>query len=165
MMKNSIFISSLLAMCFALSAFADSAQSKPDQAPQRLNDDQLYAAFVGKSHTGYYRDYLNRYGAIRFYETYNEDGFLVYKGGGIETGGLWDIEDGKICFDYDHPDFLSGCYVVTAQNGCYYSYDVTAGVPEDLNKAQWWIYSHWTVKETHGTGGTKPVCVEEDNIS
>ncbi|MEO0833892.1 MAG: hypothetical protein AAFY13_11405, partial [Pseudomonadota bacterium] len=101
-----------LAGLFALAAVAD--EQSADASKKTLDDAGLRAAFAGKTHIGLYRRYLEAYGEQRFIETYTDNGNLQYTAGTLSISGTWTISAGKICFQYNSPEFLAGCFRVVA---------------------------------------------------
>lgn len=133
-------------------------EKKQSDEPRLLDNAALKKAFVGKTHIGFYRDYLERYGSVKFVEQYFEGGPILYKGGDITATGLWEITDNHICFDYDNDDFLPGCFVVVEKQGCYYSYESSPAAKGFVKgKKDWWIFSY--------VQGTKVDCEESELVS
>ncbi len=91
-----------LLVCFIFAGLmffpCSTAQEKPShKTTQRiLNNQELIAAFSGKTHIGFYRDYLERYGSVKFVEDYLNDGTLSYQGGDITTEGFWRVINNHI---------------------------------------------------------------------
>ncbi len=158
-MTNRAILSFMVILLVALHPVAMSvAQEQPTTEPIYMDDDGLKIAFSGQTHIGFYRDYLERYGSIQFEETYFTDGTLAYAGGGLNVKGTWEIIKARICFEYEDPQFLPGCFAVTTNEGCYYSHESTH--PDDESQglaSQWWIFSH--IK------GEKVTCTEAALLS
>ncbi|MEL6506931.1 MAG: hypothetical protein AAFR29_04805 [Pseudomonadota bacterium] len=145
-----------LAGLFALAAVAD--EQSADASKKTLDDAGLRAAFAGKTHIGLYRRYLEAYGEQRFIETYTDNGNLQYTAGTLSISGTWTISAGKICFQYNSPEFLAGCFRVVADQGCYYSYEIfPSGRQAIPGRDPWWIRSH--------IDGTDPACAGPDLVS
>ena len=127
-------------------------------APRLLDDAELVAAYAGKTHLSFYRRYVEAYGGKYFEESYRADGELDYRAGDVGLSGLWQVANGRICFQYPETSLSSGCFVVTHDAGCYYSYQIgDDGEPIGLTTGEWWIRAH--VK------GTKPDCAAADLVS
>lgn len=129
------------------SALSDDT-SQTDNSILMLDDAGLTAAFAGRTHTGFYRDFLTQYNAIKFQEIYRADGTLLYQGGGIVSAGTWTIQSGRICFTYDNPAFIPGCFAVRTDKGCFYSHEAPrpdenhTPVTKDWSD-EWWIVSYF----------------------
>lgn len=138
---------------------ADISLAQTDHASTDfLTDDQLRAAFSGKTHNGFYRRFLVPYGDQTFVETYAKDGTLSYTAGEIVASGSWQIDNKKICFTYDNPDFLPGCFYVTQIEGCYYSYETNTNFSDIVpGRDPWWIRSY--------IDGTSPDCADPELVS
>lgn len=141
-------------LLIALCAAATTATA----APRRLDNAGLIAAYAGKTHLSFYRRYVEEYGGKYFEESYNPDGSLNYRAGDLALSGLWRVADGRICFEYPGSSLYGGCFVVTYEAGCYYSYEIGPdGAPMGFANGEWWIRAH--VK------GTKPDCAAGDLVS
>ncbi len=127
-------------------------------APRQLDDAGLQAAYAGKTHLSFYRRHVEAYGGKYFEESYSADGALQYRAGDVALTGYWQVANGRICFQYPDTPLNSGCFVVTYEAGCYYSYQINDdGEPFGLATGEWWIRAH--VK------GTKPDCAAADMVS
>lgn len=149
-MLRAVFV----AVTFFALAFPAQAQHDPF-----LNDEGLRRAFIGKTHVGFYRRFIERYGHIVFEERYDPDGTMTYRGeDGVEARGRWRIAENRICFVYDQADFLPGCFAVTFAEGCFYSFETDdEGRVLGLADDRWWIRSYLK--------GTEPDCAAEDLVS
>lgn len=127
-------------------------------APRQLDDAGLVAAYAGKTHLSFYRRHVEEYGGKYFEESYMADGTLQYRGGDIALTGQWRVANGRICFQYPQTPLNSGCFIVTHEAGCYYSYQIDDnGQPFGRATGEWWIRAH--VK------GTRPDCAAADLVS
>ncbi len=127
-------------------------------APRQLGDAGLVAAYAGKTHLSFYRRHVEEYGGKYFEESYRADGTLSYEAGDVALTGYWQVAGGRICFQYPDTPLNSGCFVVTQEAGCYYSYQIgDNGEVFGLATGEWWIRAH--VK------GTKPDCAAADLVS
>ncbi len=141
-------------LLFALIAAAPVANA----APRQLDDVGLVAAYAGKTHLSFYRRHVEEYGGKFFEESYSADGTLRYRAGDVALTGYWQVANGRICFQYPETPLNSGCFVVTYEGGCYYSYQIDEdGRPFGLSTGEWWIRAH--IK------GTKPDCAAADLVS
>lgn len=150
----------LISFCVGAVDIRSAHAEEPDTqgSVETLDDAGLRAAFAGKTHIGLYRRYLEAYGEQRFVEAYAADGTLQYTAGSLSISGTWSIASGKICFTYDSPAFLAGCFRVVADQGCYYSYEIfPSGRQTVPGRDPWWIRSH--------VDGTNPVCADPDLVS
>lgn len=139
---------------FSLLVFATAGHA----APRQLDNAGLVAAYAGKTHLSFYRRHVEEYGGKYFEESYSADGTLQYRAGDIALTGLWQVANGRICFQYPDTPLNSGCFIVTHEAGCYYSYQIDSdGNPFGLATGEWWIRAH--VK------GTKPNCAAADLVS
>lgn len=135
-------------------AFASAGASAEPAALERLDEQELRAAFAGKTHISRYRRHIEDYGGVIFEETYNVDGTLRYRAGDVAATGTWRIENGAICFRYDGLALFDACFVVAHQDGCYYSYEVLPdGSALGVHDDGWWIRS--TIE------GTDPDCAKD----
>ena len=127
-------------------------------APRHLDDAGLVAAYADKTHLSFYRRHVEEYGGKYFEESYNADGSLIYRAGDIALTGIWRVSDGQICFEYPDSALYGGCFVVTYEAGCYYSYEIGQdGAPIGYSTGAWWIRAH--IK------GTRPDCAAGDLVS
>jgi len=138
------------------------AQKESDKLSESkwLTSEQLRDGFVGKTHFGLYRDYLEQYGGVEFTETYRLDGSVFYEGGDITTTGEWTIQGNQICFDYDNDNFIPGCFLVKYDNGCFYSYDANLPTGGKLVISERWGIRSYIIR----ADGRAPNCAKPELV-
>lgn len=91
----------------------------PEKA-EKLNGDQLRAAFSGITHKGQYRFLRAEIGTFAFTETTRDDGTLIHRQGGETLSGIWNIDGDQICYTYDKIWTYPVCFNIYKSGTCYY---------------------------------------------
>lgn len=118
-----------------------------------MSEVAIRAAFSGVTLEG-------KYGSGKpFTETYEKDGRIAYREGGMSIAGKWSVEAGTFCTIYDS-DPTGGCYRVRQVGGnCYEFYFVAR--TEDQAKAEPRDPS-WTARGS--IVGQTGSCAEQHNV-
>lgn len=100
-----------------------------------MDDNELKAAFAGKSIQGNYAS------GKAFTEDYRADGSIAYRERGIAYRGHWSLQAGSFCTNY-HGDTTGGCYrVMQVSDNCYEFYFVARteleAAEKDLRRPDW----------------------------
>lgn len=94
-----------------------------------LGEDDLIAAFSGKTHRGTYTFERRDIDTFAFEETTSADGQTRHIHGDRVDLGTWRVRANVICFTYE--DFDSGppihCFNIYQRGNCYYHYGVSSG--------------------------------------
>ncbi|MEM8771603.1 MAG: hypothetical protein AAGD92_08145 [Pseudomonadota bacterium] len=147
----------MLSLILTIALFNLIVQQPSAETPW-LDADALRKAYSGQTHESFYRYTIEEYGGVYFEETYFPDGSLTYRGGSLEVAGRWAVKGDQICFEYPETQLLPGCFVVAADAGCFYSYEVGRdGSRPAAPHERWWIRA--TIK------GTDPQCATDDLVS
>ncbi len=107
-----------------------------------LNNEELFEAFSGVRHDGYYRFDREEIPTHEFSETTFEDGRVEHYQGVELLKGYWNIKDNRICFRYEKIWQRELCYDIYRVGTCYYHYIRSSG-----GRA----VSGWTARSTPST--------------
>lgn len=135
----------LLMSAMPLTASAQETLSQPNKNGEFLPDptqetpldeQELLAAFSGKTHRGTYNFKRRNIETFAFMETTSADGTTAhYHGDKIDTG-TWRVKRNVICFVYDNWDggVHRACFNVYKRGNCFYHYGLSSG-PNGLGGA------------------------------
>lgn len=131
---NTAIVSTAIAGLSLLHASMANAQGfteyfVPDvEISEPLTQQELRVAFSGKTHRGTYSFLRNDIDTYAFTETTHEDGRILHvqttSGKAIEDTGQWEIDENRICYDYDDARLRQACFEIYVLGNCYYHYQV-----------------------------------------
>ncbi|MEP1231030.1 MAG: hypothetical protein ABJG88_10180 [Litorimonas sp.] len=107
----------------------DSDYYLPDlETTQTLDAAGLQTVFSGKTHLGTYSFLREDISTYAFSETTFSDGRIehiqqTHEKKQVDTG-QWEIEDDRICYDYDDPRLHQACFTIYVVGNCYYHHQV-----------------------------------------
>jgi len=123
-------------LCLTFMGFMSNAHAQLDddyylpdiETTQTLDADGLMAVFSGKTHLGTYSFLRGDINTYAFTETTFADGRIehiqkTHEKQIIDTG-QWEIEDDRICYDYDDPRLRQACFKIYVVGNCYYHYQI-----------------------------------------
>jgi len=119
----------------AANAQLDSNYYVPDiETTTSLDAEGLLAVFSGKTHLGTYSFLRGDISTYAFTETTFANGDVrhvqkTYEKEIIDLG-QWEIEDDRICYEYDDPRLRPACFRIYVVGNCYYHYQTeVSGFP------------------------------------
>lgn len=115
-----------------------------------LGEDELLAAFSGKTHRGTYNFKRKDIETFAFEETTSADGRTHHQHGDTLDTGTWRVKENVICFTYDNWDGSTNrfCFNIYKRGNCFYHFG--------LNTWQGGLTGNFTARSVHA--GEIPDC-------
>lgn len=122
----SLIATSLITFSAALpAALPANAQVKLESGEELrlLTDDELVAAFSGKTHYGTYKEFREKTGTSSYTEHTKADGTTIYKEGDMVLKGKWKAVGDRVCFRYEEEIQGVHCFIIFEAGTCLYGYN------------------------------------------